>query len=212
MKKDFTEEQEKNMLDHLFTLQYQMRGIIAVSLGRITGENSDGCTHGLLTRFPSVEALKGYYDSPIRWRIEQDYIIPHYHGLICIDYETEVEDDIAPIFRRGEDFEQGVEYMVLLQVKEGISSGVVQEALQSLSGLIKELQSLVVQHTSGTNFCMLNKGYTHGMVTRFPSEEAKEIFIHHPAYLEIVGKKFLPISNKILSLDFDVAPVGTTSL
>jgi hypothetical protein len=34
MKEDFTDEQEKDMLDHLFTLQYRFRGILAISLGR----------------------------------------------------------------------------------------------------------------------------------------------------------------------------------
>lgn len=33
MKEGFTEEQEQDMLDHLYTLQYQLRGIIAVSVG-----------------------------------------------------------------------------------------------------------------------------------------------------------------------------------
>lgn len=212
MKKDFTDEQEKDMLDHLYTLQYQMRGIIAVSLGRISNENSDGCTQALFMRFPSAEALKEYYDSPIRWRIANEYIIPHYNGLICVDYETEVEDDIVPIFRRGEDFERGVEFLVLIQVKEGMGPDMVHKAFQAFSGLVEELGSLVVQHTSGKNFCSLNKGYTHGMVTRFPSEEAKEIFTEHPSYHEIFNKKFLPISNKILSLGFSIMPIGTTAL
>jgi hypothetical protein len=33
MKDDLTDEQEKDMLDHLFSLQYRFRGILAVSLG-----------------------------------------------------------------------------------------------------------------------------------------------------------------------------------
>lgn len=32
-KEDLSEEQEKDMLDYLYTTQYQMRGIIAISLG-----------------------------------------------------------------------------------------------------------------------------------------------------------------------------------
>jgi len=31
--KDMTDEQEKDMLDHLYSLQYHYRGILAVSLG-----------------------------------------------------------------------------------------------------------------------------------------------------------------------------------
>lgn len=32
-KEDLSEEQEKDMLDYLYTTQYQMRGIVAISLG-----------------------------------------------------------------------------------------------------------------------------------------------------------------------------------
>lgn len=212
MKEGLTEDQEKDMLDHLYTLQYQLRGIVAVSLGIITGQNTDGCTHALFTRFPSAEALKSYYDSPIRWKIANEYIIPYYNGLICVDYEAEVEDDMVPIFRRGEDFEQGVEFLVLLQVKADTDPRRLQEGFHALSRLVKDLGTLVVQHTSGANFCGLNKGYTHGMVTRFPSEEAKDLFTQHPSYLEIMDRKFQPITHKMLLLDYSVAPIGTTAL
>lgn len=33
MEEDMTDEQEKDMLDHLYSLQYHYRGILAVSLG-----------------------------------------------------------------------------------------------------------------------------------------------------------------------------------
>lgn len=33
MKEDFSEGQEKDMLDYLYTLQYHCRGILALSLG-----------------------------------------------------------------------------------------------------------------------------------------------------------------------------------
>eukprot|EP00250_Pteridium_aquilinum_P007126 c16910_g1_i1 orf=2404-2748(-) len=79
MKEGFTEEQEKDMLDHLYTLQYQLRGIIAISLGSSTNQNAEGCTHGLFMRFPSTEALVGYYDSPARWKVANEYIIPYYN-------------------------------------------------------------------------------------------------------------------------------------
>ena len=37
MKSDMPDEQEKDMLDHLYSLQYHYRGILAVSLGEIFG-------------------------------------------------------------------------------------------------------------------------------------------------------------------------------
>ncbi|KAH7290550.1 hypothetical protein KP509_30G053400 [Ceratopteris richardii] len=201
------------MLDHLYTLQYQLRGILTVSLGsNIANENMNGCTHGLFMRFPSKEALGGYYESPARWRVEHDYIFPYYNGMICIDYEAEVEDDIEPIFRRGEVFEEGVESLMLLQVKPDVDPSKVKEGLNSVSHLVDELGTLVVQHTSGLNIGELGKGYTHGMVTRFLSEEARDIFMQHPHYVEIVETKLKPNFLKMLTVEFNVAPVGTTAL
>ncbi|MCO5582879.1 hypothetical protein L7F22_036780 [Adiantum nelumboides] len=211
MKKGFTEDQEKDMLDHLYTLQYQLRGIISVSLGSTTNLNADGCTHGLFMRFPSVEALEGYYESPARWKVANEYIIPYYNGLICVDYEAEVEDDIEPLFRRGEAFEQGIESLTLLQVKAEADPRRIQESFDSVSSLVEDLGSVVVQHTFGTNITNLNKGYTHGMVMRFPSEEARNTFTLHSSYVEIMESKFLPITLKILTVQYAVAPVGTTA-
>jgi hypothetical protein len=48
-------------------------------IGTITGSNPDGYTHALFSRFPSKEDLKTYYDSPIRWKIANEYIIPYYN-------------------------------------------------------------------------------------------------------------------------------------
>ncbi|KAI5068941.1 hypothetical protein GOP47_0015242 [Adiantum capillus-veneris] len=211
MKMGFTEEQEKDMLDHLYTLQYQLRGIISISLGSTNSRNADGSTHGLFMRFPSREALESYYESPSRWKVANEYIIPYYNGLICVDYEAEVEDDIEPIFRRGEAFEQGIESLTLLQVKADTDPIRIQESFDLVSALAEELGTLVVQHTSGTNISSLNKGYTHGMVMRFPSEDARDSFTQHSSYVEIMESKFMPITLKMSTVEYSVAPVGATA-
>lgn len=36
MKDDLTEEQEKEMLESLFTIQYQVKGILSLSVGKFT--------------------------------------------------------------------------------------------------------------------------------------------------------------------------------
>lgn len=35
-KENLSEEQEKDMLDYLYTSQYQMRGIVAISVGEVS--------------------------------------------------------------------------------------------------------------------------------------------------------------------------------
>ncbi|BBN68919.1 Stress responsive alpha-beta barrel domain protein [Prunus dulcis] len=51
------------MLDFLYTTQYQMRGILAVSLGRICNENIDKYTHAVYMRF---QEKRRHWESAVR--------------------------------------------------------------------------------------------------------------------------------------------------
>jgi hypothetical protein len=42
-------------------------------------------------------------------------------GLISADFEAEVEDAIEPIFRHGDDFQQGIEHVVFIKVRADTS-------------------------------------------------------------------------------------------
>lgn len=53
-----------------------------------------------------------------------------------MDYEAEVEDDIVPLFRRGEDFEYGVEFILLFSAHEDVSVEVIGDALDAVANLI----------------------------------------------------------------------------
>ncbi|KAG0581777.1 hypothetical protein KC19_3G008300, partial [Ceratodon purpureus] len=105
MKGDITDEQEKDMLDHLYSLQYHYRGILAVSLGSVVERMPEGVTHAFSQRFPSFEALEQYMDHPARLKITDEFISPFcksLQGIIEADFEAEVEDDLEPLFRRGD--------------------------------------------------------------------------------------------------------------
>ncbi|TYK16625.1 stress-response A/B barrel domain-containing protein UP3 isoform X2 [Cucumis melo var. makuwa] len=78
-KENISEDEENDMLDYLYTTQYQMRGIVAVSLGE----------------FLDVLVIKIMEGIPM-------VCICVSKGLVHVDYESEVEDDMLPIFRKGE--------------------------------------------------------------------------------------------------------------
>lgn len=209
-KAGFSDEQEKDMLDFLYTSQYHMRGIIAISLGRIAQENPEGCTHAVFMRFPSKEVLAEYYRNTFQSRVLNEYIIPYCHGSISMDYEAEVEDDIVPLFRRGEDFEYGVEFILLFSAHEDVSVEVIGDALDAVANLIEDFGSSIIQYTQGKNFSVNCKDYTHGVMIRFPSEEALEGFTSSPLYTDIWRQKVLPISKRTLIVYFLIDPIGTT--
>ncbi|GBG92909.1 hypothetical protein CBR_g57728 [Chara braunii] len=77
MKDNLSEEEEKDMLDHVFTLQYMIRSILA--------------------------ALSDYYANPSLTSVSEKYVSPHCEDMLVLDFEAEVDDDIEPVFRRGEE-------------------------------------------------------------------------------------------------------------
>ncbi|XP_022678555.1 uncharacterized protein LOC101783922 isoform X4 [Setaria italica] len=154
-KPNISDAEEKDMLDYLYTSQYQMRGILAVSL----------------------------------------------------DFESEVEDDIIPLFRRGEDFNYGVEFMLLISFLETASREAMEDASSSLQSLISQCSSFIVQATCG---CCLNpeNGYNHAAVIRFPSSDDLKLFRESIEYKDMWASKFHPVVEKSLELHFSVDPVG----
>ncbi|PON86442.1 Transcription regulator AsnC-type [Trema orientale] len=207
-KEDLSQEKENNMLDYLYTTQYQMGGILSISLGRVSNQNDDNYTHAVYMRFQRKEDLVKFYEKPFYLGVLKEHVLPYCHGLLNLDYESEVEDDILPIFRKGEEFNYGVEFVLLISFMDNII-GRVEDALACLQSLIMGFPSLVVQSTHGQNFNLRNKEYTHAAVIRFRSLEAFQIFESSSEYKKIWKTKFEPITRKTLSVYYLVDPVGT---
>ncbi|KAG8642266.1 hypothetical protein MANES_12G073000v8 [Manihot esculenta] len=207
-KPNLSEEEENNMLDYLYTSQYQMRGIVAVSLGRISNETVENYTHAVFMRFQRKEDVAKFYENPFYLKVLKEHVMPYCHVLTNVDYESEVEDDILPIFRKGEEFNYGVEFVHLIAFDESVSGAHVEDALLSLEKLTKEFPSLVVQSTQGSNFNLSSQDYTHAVVIRFRSSEAFEMFVGSTEYKDIWRSKFELIIKKTLPFHFSVDPVG----
>ncbi|KAI3716766.1 hypothetical protein L1987_67883 [Smallanthus sonchifolius] len=207
-KVDLSDEDEKDMLDFLYTCQYQMRGILAISLGRVSDQNLEGYTHAVFMRFQKKEDLSKFYKNPFYLGVLKDHVTPYCHEFTYFDYESEVEDDILPIFRKGEEFNFGVEYVLLIAFKESSLGEVADDALTSFAKILMEFPSLIVQATNGSNLNPGSKDYTHAVVIRFRSSDAFDIFMGSSEYKDIWRSKFHPITEKKLSISFSVDPVG----
>ncbi|XP_054824476.1 uncharacterized protein LOC129322275 isoform X2 [Prosopis cineraria] len=208
-KQDLSDEEEKDMLDYLYTTQYQMGGVVAISLGRISASNPENYTHGLYMRFQRRENLEGFYENPFYLKVLKEHVLTYCHGLMNVDYESEVEDEMLSIFRKGEEFNYGVEFVLLISFRDGVSAEKMKDALTSLSLLTSGSPSLIIQSTQGSNFTPSSKEYTHGAVIRFRSADAFEIFTGSKEYKDMWLSKFQPIIQKALSLHYSVDPVGT---
>ncbi|OIT32554.1 PREDICTED: stress-response A/B barrel domain-containing protein UP3 isoform X2 [Nicotiana attenuata] len=208
-KEDLSEQQEKDMLDYLYTTQYQMPGILSISLGRISGGNDDKYSHATYMRFQTKEDLLKFYENQFYVGVLRDHVLPYCHEIINADFESEVEDDILPIFRKGEEFNYGVELLLLIAFVKSSLDGPAEDALLALSKLITEFPSLIVQATLGSIFNISSVEYTHGVVIRFRSSEAFQMFMNSSEYKNTWRSKFQPIVQKHLSVHFSVDPAGT---
>ncbi|XP_033142155.1 uncharacterized protein LOC103857429 isoform X2 [Brassica rapa] len=164
-----SEEKEKDMLDYLYTSQYQMRGIVAISVGSIGDKSSGDFTHALFVRFQRKEDLEMFYENPLFLKVLNEHVTPFCHGLTNVDYESEVEDDILSIFRKGEEYNYGEEFVLLVTFAKNASEKNIKDAMDSFAQLTSSLPSLIVQSTQGSNFNESSEEFTHAAVVRFRS-------------------------------------------
>ncbi|CAN8285299.1 unnamed protein product [Cochlearia groenlandica] len=209
-KENLSEEEEKNMLDYLYTSQYQMRGIVAISVGNIGNrKNGDYYTHGLFMRFQKKEDLEKFYENPLFLKVLDKHVTPFCHEMINVDYESQVEDDILSIFRKGEEYNYGEEFILLVTFANNTSEKNVEDAMDSFAELTSSLPSLIVQSTQGSNFNNNSKEFTHAAIVRFRSFDAMEIFVEGREYKDMWRSIFEPFIEKVLALHFSVDPIGT---
>ncbi|CAH2059790.1 unnamed protein product [Thlaspi arvense] len=208
-KENLSDKEEKDMLDYLYTSQYQMRGIVAISVGCIGGRNNEDYTHALFMRFQRKEDLEKFYENPSFLKVLSEHVTPFCHGLVNVDYESEVEDDILSIFRKGEEYNYGEEFVLLVTFAKNTSDKNIKDAMDSFAQLTSSLPSLIVQSTQGSNFNDSSKEFTHAAVVRFRSFDAMEIFVEGREYKDMWRSQFEPFIEKALLLHFSVDPVGT---
>lgn len=131
------------------------------------------------------------------------------HGLTNVDYESEVEDDILSIFRKGEEYNYGEEFVLLVTFAKNASEKNIKDATDSFAQLTSSLPSLIVQSTQGSNFNKSSEEFTHAAVVRFRSFDAMEIFVEGREYKDMWRSQFEPFIEKSVALHFSVDPVGT---
>ncbi|KAI4967448.1 hypothetical protein ZWY2020_025889 [Hordeum vulgare] len=204
-KPNISDAEEKDMLDYLYTSQYQMRGY---SLCRIEDPNSENFTHAVFIRFQQKEDIAKFQSSSYYSKVLDEHVKPVSYGLVSVDFESEVEDDIIPLFRRGEDFNYGVEFMMLISFLETVSRESVEDALAHLQKLIIHYSSFIVQATSGCCLDHMDSLYSHAAVIRFPSIDDFKLFKESTEYKNMCVSKLQPVTERCLELHFVVDPVG----
>nr|CAB3502262.1 unnamed protein product [Digitaria exilis] len=207
----------KKRINLNYELQFGICGIL--DTGRIEEPNCEKFTHAVFMRFQQKEDIAEFQSCAYYSKILDEHVKPVSYGSVSVDFESEVEDDIIPLFRRGEDFNYGVEFMLLISFLETASREAMADASSSLQRLISQCSSFIVQATCGKTTwypyscscrrCLnLENGYSHAAVIRFPSFDDFKLFRESNEYKDMWASKFHPIVEKSLQLHFTVDPVG----
>lgn len=189
------------MLDSLWSLQYQVRGVMCATAGEAV-EADRPFTHALHMRFPNAQAMEAFQADPQVAGCYASEVEPLCEDFMAVAFEGAVEDDIFPLFQRGDDWDFGYDHFVLLQGSEGLE----EVAAERVAAFLASDAGPWVQRL--THGVYENDEFDPDLVVycllmRCQTEAQLNVLKDHPAFKGIVEAN--PVTNKI-DLSFGVAP------
>ncbi|MEE8107022.1 MAG: Dabb family protein [Planctomycetota bacterium] len=94
-----------------------------------------------------------------------------------------------------------VEHVVLFKIRAGTSGDAVQAMRTGLESLPETIPG-ILDLSCGENFCDRAKGMNFGLVVRFESERALQLYVHHADHVRVVETLVQPIVDDVLALDY----------
>ncbi|MEM9340711.1 MAG: Dabb family protein [Bacteroidota bacterium] len=93
-------------------------------------------------------------------------------------------------------------HMVAFQFKEEVSENRREQAVSDFLAL-KDLIPEIKKFEGGDQVSAggLDKGFSHCFILTFESEEARDIYMPHPAHMEVVNKN-KPLLNDLLVMEY----------
>lgn len=95
-----------------------------------------------------------------------------------------------------------IEHVLLIRWLEGANPEAVDAAMAELRALKDKIPG-IMDLSSGANFSVRAKGYTHGLVIRFKDRAALDTYNPHPEHQRVVQKFINPIRDDSLVLDYE---------
>jgi hypothetical protein len=94
-----------------------------------------------------------------------------------------------------------IEHLVWFKLKEGVTEedkAAMLEGLRALSSQIEGIEHLAC----GEDFSGRSNGYQIGLIVRFTSREALNVYGSHPIHVAFI-EQFKPLWESVLALDFE---------
>ena len=96
-----------------------------------------------------------------------------------------------------------IEHVVLLKLKEGVTTDQTQELLDGLNKL-KEVLPGMLDVSGGYNNSPEGKssGFTYGFIVRFSDAAARDEYVPHPEHQKLAQELVRPIVDDVLVFDY----------
>ena len=97
-----------------------------------------------------------------------------------------------------------IKHIVLLKLKEGVTSEQTDAVLRGLRGLQTKLEG-IVEVTGGPNNSPEGKshGYGWGFAMTFQTEAARDAYLPHPDHKAVSAETIRPIVEDVLVFDYE---------
>ena len=121
----------RKCIENLWSLQYQMGGVICSSAGEsdptkaksgLEGDVSQ-YTHAVHFRFPARAQLDAFLSSPTVQKMQEEEIAENCVGAASLSFESSIPEDLFAIFRKGQDWEEGFDHAVVIECESEAEAG-----------------------------------------------------------------------------------------
>lgn len=96
-----------------------------------------------------------------------------------------------------------IEHLVVFRLVESASSEAIDAIMKEIMSFKEKIPG-IIDITCGTNFSMISKGFTHGVVVRFIDRTALENYFPHPVHQAMVSNLLKPILEDGLEIDYEI--------
>jgi hypothetical protein len=201
LKEDVDPQQEAEMLDVLWSLQFHFDSIAFLSTGRLI-KGKEGWTHALHIRFENKESLVAYLNHPILKETEKR--CQHWlQDVFSFGFDAEVDAKADSVHQKQQNFENTLEHILCLQVEADTNSEQLREMEKALDGMPAEQgSSILLDFTRGATFNTSNCHYTHALVARLTSDDALEKYLENPYHKKISVAKVRSICSEAVYFDY----------
>ena len=204
-------------LDTVWSLQYMARNIICASAGAITSITYSpsnrapaaaalNFTHVVHFRLMSRGAFEEFMANPTTAKVMTETVAPLCEQTAQVVFEGLVTKQLEALFRRGEEFETGLEHVIMM-VPGQANPADAQAFLAQLATLAESSVAGGIQASFGAALCCPHlDGCTHVFMTRFAAkQQIQQFLLTPPCQAVLAHDPRLPVWA-CMSFTFDVSP------